>query len=141
MARKKLNKILVSACLAGINCRYDAGNKLNQSILNLVKQRLTVTVCPEQLAGFSTPREPAEQKNGKVFNRTGEDLTDQYIQGAKKALRIAQLHGCKKAILKEKSPMCGVNKIYDGIFNDRITKGSGILTQLLRKNGIKVKGI
>ncbi|VVB79622.1 Uncharacterised protein [uncultured archaeon] len=129
---------IVSACLAGINCRYDGKSKPCQDIINLVKQGKAIPVCPEQLGGLSTPRNIAEQKREKVFTKDGKDITAQVIKGAEEALKIAKLANCTEAILKSKSPSCGCGKIYDGTFSGKLIDGDGVFTKFLKKNNIKV---
>ncbi|KGK87679.1 DUF523 domain-containing protein [Clostridium sp. HMP27] len=134
---------LVSSCLAGVNCRYDGDNNENKDILNLVKEGKAIAVCPEQLAGLSTPRVPCEiivGKNGnkKIVNKDGEDLTKEFMTGAEKTLAVAKAIGIKKAILKSKSPSCGCGSIYDGTFSGKLIKGNGFTTELLIKSGFEV---
>jgi uncharacterized protein YbbK (DUF523 family) len=135
---KKEEIILCSACLLGVNCRYDGKNKLNKKIIKLAKKKILIPVCPEQLGGLPTPREPAEQKGKKIITKSGKDVTKYFKRGAKEVLKIAKLFKIKKAILKQKSPSCGCGKIYDGTFSGKIIKGDGVLTLLLKKNGIEV---
>jgi uncharacterized protein YbbK (DUF523 family) len=130
--------IIVSACLAGIKCRYDGKAIHCEKVINLIKQGKAIPVCPEQLGGLTTPRFPAEQKGNKVFAKNGEDVTTKFKFGAKEALKIAILAKCKSAILKSKSPSCGLDKIYDGTFSEKLINGDGIFTQILKKNNIKV---
>ncbi len=134
--------ILVSACLVGINCKYSGGNNYNQKIFNLVKEGKAIPICPEQLGGLKTPRKPAEIKNidGKryVINNEGEDVTENFERGAIEVLNLAQNLNIKTAILQPRSPSCGVNKIYSGNFDDKLTDGNGILAELLIQNGVKV---
>ena len=130
--------ILISACLANIPCRWDGKAKPNNRIIELVKSGQAILVCPEQLGGLTTPRDPAEIKDGKVITNKGKDVTIEFIKGAEVVLDIAHQYGCKKAILKAKSPSCGKNEIYDGTFSDNLVKGYGITTSLLLKNGIDV---
>jgi uncharacterized protein YbbK (DUF523 family) len=129
---------LVSACLAGYRCNYKGESKLNESIIELVKRGEAISVCPEQLGGLTTPREPAEQRDGKVFTKSGKDVTENFSNGAYEVLRIAVLYNCTEAILKSKSPSCGCGQIYDGTFSGNLIKGNGITTELLKANGIKV---
>lgn len=131
-------KILVSACLVGINCRYDCKSKTNPLIVDLLNQGLALPVCPEQLGGLSTPRSPAEIVGDKVITAEGIDVSASYEEGAQEALKLAQAQGIKKAILKSKSPMCGKDLIYDGQFSGSLTSGHGILTKLLLANGFEV---
>ena len=134
---------LVSSCLAGINCRYDAGNNVNEKVLNLVKQGKAVMVCPEQLGGLLAPRvccEIVKNKNGdiKVMGKDGQDYTKEFMDGAEKTLLIAKISGSEKAILKSRSPSCGYGLIYDGTFSGKLTGGNGLTAELLGKNGIKI---
>ena len=129
---------LVSACLLGIKCRYDGKSKPCQKVIDLVKQGKAIPVCPEQLGGLETPRDPAEQRGNKVFTNKGKDVTTKFNQGAKEALKIALLTNCKEAILKSKSPSCGSNLVYDGTFSGKLIKGDGVFAKLLKKNNIKV---
>jgi len=130
--------IIVSACLAGINCRWDGQARPSLKVIKLVKQGKAIPVCPEQLGGLTTPRTPAEQKGNKVFTKDGKDVTSQFKRGANEALKIAKLANCQGAILKAKSPSCGCGKIYDGSFCGKLIKGDGVFAKLLKKNKIKV---
>lgn len=139
---------LISACLAGCECRYDGKASTVQNFVEMVEQGNAVFVCPEQTGGLSTPRPPAEIVGGdgedvldgkaKVITNTGEDVTSQFIKGAYEALRAAKLIGAKEAILKESSPSCGSAKIYDGTFSACKITGNGVTAALLRRNGIHV---
>lgn len=134
--------ILVSSCLAGINCKYNGGNNYNEKIFNLVKEGKAIPVCAEQLGGLTTPRIASEIKyiDGKkyVINKAGEDVTEQFEKGAKEILDLAKKLNITKAILKAKSPSCGKGKIYNGEFNGELIDGNGILANLLLENGIEV---
>jgi len=129
---------ICSACLLGIECRYDGEEKKNKKVVSLSQKEILMPVCPEQLGGLSTPREPAEQKGKRVFTKSGKDVSENFKRGAKQVLRIAKLYDIKEAILKQRSPSCGCGQIYDGTFSGRIIKGDGVATSLLKKNGIKV---
>jgi uncharacterized protein YbbK (DUF523 family) len=129
---------LCSACLLGINCRYDGKSKPNEKILELSKKETFVLVCPEQLGGLPTPRIQSEIRDGKVFNLAGEDVTENFQKGAEETLKLAKKHNLKEAILKQRSPSCGCGQIYDGTFSGKVIEGWGITADLLRKNGIKV---
>jgi len=130
--------LIVSACLAGIKCSYKREAKLCSKVIDLIKSGQAIPICPEQLGGLSTPREPAEQKGDKIVTISGKDVTDQFIDGANECLRIARLFACKKAILKARSPSCGVGKIYDGTFTRKLILGDGVLAKLLKANGVEV---
>lgn len=132
--------VLISGCLLGLCCRYDGKSKLNENISALSEKYYLIPVCPEQLGGLKTPRNPSEIINGRVISSAGDDVTAEYRRGAEEALRLARLFGCKKAILKEHSPSCGFGKIYDGSFSGTLIDGSGIAAALLAENGIAVFG-
>jgi len=129
---------LCSACLLGINCRYDGKIIPNDEVIRLAKKEILIPVCPEQLGGLSTPREPSEQKGEKVITILGVDVTRNFIKGAEQVLTLAQIYGIKEAILKQESPSCGCGRIYDGTFSNRLIQGDGVTTILLKKNKIKV---
>ena len=137
--------ILVSACLLGINCKYSGDNNESEKVKEYLKDKHFVLVCPEQLGGLTTPREPAEiilkDKTGdqdKVINNKNIDVTDNFKKGAEETLKIAQIYECKEAILKEGSPSCGSSLIYDGTFSGKKIPGQGVTTALLKQNNIKV---
>ena len=137
--------ILISACLVGINCKYNGGNNFKEKALELVKKGEAIPICPEQLGGLPTPRVAAEIKiiNGKrkVINNKGEDVTENFERGAKEVLKLAKSLNIKKAVLKSRSPSCGKGKIYDGNFNGELVDGNGILAQMLIDNGIEIADI
>ena len=129
---------IVSACLCGINCKYNGRNNLNPAVLKLVKEGKAIPVCPEQLGGLPTPRIPSERKNGKVINKEGIDVTKNFQDGSNEVLKLCKELNIKTCILKSKSPSCGYGEIYDGNFNGTLTKGNGVLTDMLIDNGIEV---
>jgi uncharacterized protein YbbK (DUF523 family) len=130
--------IIVSACLAGIKCAWDGKSRPSQKVIDLVKEGKAIPVCPEQLGGLTTPRPPAEKKENKIITKDGKDITKEFKKGANEALKIALLVNCKKAILKAKSPSCGLNKIYDGTFSKTLISDNGIFAEFLKKHNIKV---
>ncbi|WP_103602060.1 DUF523 domain-containing protein [Campylobacter concisus] len=133
-------KVLISACLAGINCKFNGENNLlDRGILDEISKKYHLLfVCPEVFGGLSTPREPAEMKGGLVVTKTAKDVSENFKSGAKICLKIAKLNGCKKAILKARSPSCGSGQIYDGSFSKKLIFGDGIAAKLLKENGILV---
>jgi uncharacterized protein YbbK (DUF523 family) len=133
--------IIVSACLAGIPCRYNGGSCPNPEVMALLKEGKAIPVCPEQLGGLATPREPVELSGGKAKTRGGRDHTKQFKRGSEAVARLAKLVGAKEAILCEKSPSCGVEKIYDGTFSGTLCPGEGLCTKLLRQMGLKVRAV
>lgn len=130
--------VLISACLCGCNCKYNGKNNLNEKCLKILKEKKGIPVCPEQLGGLKTPRVPSEIKEEKVITKDLEDVTKNFVNGAKEALKLAKLVDCKIAILKDGSPSCGSNYIYDGSFTGNKVEGRGITAKLLEENGIKV---
>ncbi|WFD09488.1 DUF523 domain-containing protein [Tepidibacter hydrothermalis] len=141
--------ILVSACLIGVDCKYNGGNNKNDKLMEYLKDKMVIPVCPEQLGGLCTPRIPAEIVGGsaedvidgkaKVINKENQDVTEEFLKGAYETLKICRTLGIKKAVLKEKSPSCGTNQVYDGSFKSKIIDGYGITAVLLIKDGIDLK--
>lgn len=133
-----MEKILVSACLLGVNCKYNGLNNLNHSICKLSEKFDLIPICPEVDGGLDVPRCPSEIKDGKVFMNNGNDVTSFFQKGAKTALDKAKGNNIKYAIMKEKSPSCGLRLIYDGSFSNKLINGNGICTKMLLENNIKV---
>ena len=129
---------LCSACLLGIDCKWDGKSKPNEKVVELSRREILIPICPEQLGGLPTPREPSEQLGDKVTTKSGKDVTEQYSRGANETLKIARFYKIKKAILKQKSPSCGCGKTYDGTFTGKLIDGDGVTTALLKRNGIEV---
>lgn len=130
--------ILVSACLLGVNCRYDGGSNDAPALQPLLQEHHLIPVCAEQLGGLPTPRVPAERCGDAVITRDGRDVTAEFTAGAEEVLRLAERFGCKIAILKAKSPSCGRGRIYDGSFTRTLTDGDGVCAELLQRHGIRV---
>ena len=134
--------ILVSACLLGINSKYDGTNNYLEKLDEYLKGEEFIFMCPEQLGGLCTPRNPSEIKyvdgKRKVFSNDGVDVTENFEKGAQEVLNICKKYNIKKAILKSGSPSCGYGKIYDGTFSGNKIDGNGITTELLLENGIEV---
>ena len=137
---------LISACLCGVNCKYNGANNYNEKCNKLFISGKAVLICPEQLGGLTTPRVPSElqgnakdviEGKGKVITKEGLDVTMEFIKGAKEVVKIAKKIPVSAAILKEGSPFCGVNFVYDGSFNEKKVKGRGITTEMLNEIGIK----
>lgn len=129
---------IVSACLAGVPCRYDGKANSHPYVQDLVREGKAIMVCPEQLGGLTTPRACAEIREGKVIDQTGKDVTEAFQLGAQYTLEIAQMYDCSKAILKAKSPSCGCGKIYNGKFEGQLIDGDGLTGALLKMHGISV---
>lgn len=131
--------VLVSACLLGICCRYDGKTKPNEKVMALAENETLIPVCPEQLGGRPTPRNPVEISNGRVIEKNGLEHTNAFVKGAGEVLKIAKINNVKYAILKSNSPSCGFKKIYDGTFSKTLIDGNGITAELLSRNGIEIK--
>ena len=134
-------KYLISACLVGKKCNYKGKSNVVKKIKEIYKKGDAILVCPEILGGLKTPRESAEivECDGKVVKlSSGKDVTEAFVIGAGKALKIAKENRIEIAILKAKSPSCGCGQIYDGTFSKNLIDGDGITTSLLKLNGIKV---
>ncbi len=137
-----MKKLAVSGCFL-YRCRYDGreyeNEKLQGYLQNLIDQGyVLIPICPEQMGGLCTPRTRAEILNDKVIDKNGNELTANFKCGAEQALSIMKLQNIDTAILKQKSPSCGVGKIYDGSFSGIIIEGNGVTAQLLIDNNIKV---
>ena len=140
--------IIVSACLAGVNCRHDGKNKEDVLIQKLISKRLAVPLCPEVLGGRPVPRVPCEISGGTaeqvlagtatVRDKNGRDVTHEVLDGVKIFMKAVARMNVTAVILKTKSPSCGKGKIYDGTFTGKMTDGNGVLTAVLLKEGIKV---
>ena len=140
--------VLVSACLAGRACRFDGSSNPDDEVARLVAEGRAVLVCPEVDGGLGTPRPAAEIAGGdgrdvldgtaRVLTQRGDDVTDAYVKGARRALRAAQEAGARAAILKARSPSCGKGAVYDGSFSRTLRDGNGVTAALLMGNGIDV---
>ncbi len=136
----KKEKILVSACLLGLSCRYDGKSKPCDGVIALKDRYELVPFCPEIYGGLPTPRVGSERVGDRVLMQNGNDVTENYRRGAKEAYKLCQALDIKKALLKERSPSCGLGKIYDGSFNHTLTDGDGVAAEYLKNNGITVIG-
>lgn len=130
-------KIMVSACLAGENCKYNGGNNRNEKVLQLIAENEVILVCPEQLGGLPTPRVPSEIKDGVVTSRDGRIVDSQFRTGAVKCLEIAMREKPELIVLQSRSPSCGIKQRYDGTFTGTLTDGPGVTAKLLMENGFR----
>lgn len=160
-------KIMVSACLAGENCKYarsneesaspclherpfdecrdteyevrgNGGNNRHEKVLQLMQNHEVITVCPEQMGGLPTPRIPAEIRDGLVTARDGRIVDGEFRSGAEKCLEIARQEQPDLIVLQSRSPSCGVKQRYDGTFTGTLVEGAGVTAQLLMENGFRV---
>lgn len=140
--------VIVSACLAGIHCKYSGRHSACAGVVEMMQRGEAIPVCPEQLGGCMTPRPVVEIRGGtgadvldgkcRVMRKDGEDATEAFVRGAEEVLMIARLCGAQKAILKARSPSCGCGKIYDGTFSGKLIDGNGVTAELLLRHGIRV---
>ena len=130
-------KIMVSACLAGENCKYNGGNNRNEKVLQLMEGNEVITVCPEQMGGLPTPRVPSEIRDGVVTAENGRIVDEEFRVGAAKCLKIALREQPDLIVLQSRSPSCGVKQRYDGTFTGTLKDGSGVTAELLMENGFR----
>lgn len=136
---------LVSACLIGINCRFDGNNSLSQKVIDFLDGKEYIPICPEQLGGLPTPRPPCRFYGGdgdavlragaRLVNSDGVDVTENFKKGAEESLKIARATKSTHAVLKERSPSCGAGEIY---IDDGLARGMGVTAALLKKEGIEI---
>jgi len=139
------NTVLISACLLGINCRYDGRQNYSKNAGRFLKGKPLIPFCPEIYGGLGIPREPAEIRDGsgenvlnntsKVITRSGKDVTENFLHGSREGLKICKRMNTKIALLKEKSPSCGVKRIY---FMNRLKHGKGVFAAMLSQNNIEI---
>jgi uncharacterized protein YbbK (DUF523 family) len=140
--------ILVSACLAGVETRYDATHRLNEKIRELVMSGRALPLCPEVMGGRKIPREPVEITGGtgrdvlsgraRIVDKKGGDHTAEIAAGVEDFVKAAKSMGVTAVILKEKSPACGVKKIHDGTFTGTLVAAPGLLAAALERENIKI---
>ena len=142
ISEQPIKKILISSCFLGERVRYSGVVKplVNQLLQQWQKQGRLIAICPEVISGLAVPRPPAEidQATKQVITIDSIDVTEQFAKGAKIALRLCQQHNIQLALLKESSPSCGSNTIYDGTFRQQKIIGEGVTTKVLREHGIIV---
>lgn len=129
---------MCSACLLGFACRFDGRAKTNERLVALAGRMTLVPFCPEQMAGFPTPRPSAEERDGRIIESTGADVTEQFARGAAMAVEVARLSGARRAVLRTKSPSCGAGLIPSGEFNDTFITGDGVTARALKAAGLEV---
>ena len=130
-------KIMVSACLASENCKYNGGNNRNEKVLQLMAENEGITVCPEQMGGLPTPRVPSEIRDGVVTAKDGRIVDAEFRAGAAKCLEIAVREQPDLIVLQSRSLSCGVKQRYDGTFSGTLIDGAGVTAQLLIEHGFR----
>ena len=133
-------KVMISACLLGVCCRYDGQGKEHPLVQQLAQRCELIPICPEQLGGLPTPRPSAERRGDGAFTQAGQDVTAEFLRGAKECGKLARQLGVAAAVLKERSPSCGSGEIYDGTFSEKLVEGDGITAQMLKNLGVAVYG-
>ena len=133
-----LKKIVVSACLLGRNCKYNGGNNYNQAVVDFVQGKEVIEVCPEMLAGLGVPRTPIEIVNGTVLDKNGNNVDVPLRRATEEILDMLRGEEIDCAILKSRSPTCGVKEIYDGTFSGKLIPGMGVLAEALDRAGYTV---
>jgi uncharacterized protein YbbK (DUF523 family) len=128
-------KIIVSACLLGENCKYSGGNNYDAKVVEFVQGREVIRVCPEVLAGLGIPRTPMEIVSGVLIDRNGNCIDGPVRQAVAQILEQIKDEDIECAILKSRSPTCGVHQVYDGTFSGKVVPGSGVLAQALKDAG------
>ena len=131
-------KIAVSACLLGENCKYNGGNNYSKKLVEFLKGKEVISICPEVLGGLSIPRKPAEIVDGEVKLENGKSVEYEFKKGAQIALEKVIGNQADLVILQSRSPSCGVNNIYDGSFSGKLIDGKGVFAKLLEENNIDV---
>lgn len=131
-------KVLVSSCIIGVNCKYNGKNNKNQLVLDFLKDKEVIDICPERLANMSIPRPCAEIVNGMVMDENGNNVNVEYNNAVTMALSKIQNEDIDFAILQSRSPTCGVNQIYDGSFSGKLISGMGLFAKALKQRGYKV---
>ena len=134
-------KVIVSACLAGDNCKYKGGNNLNQKMMDFLRSHEIIKVCPEVLGGLPIPRPSAKIVEGQVMNTQGKNITKEFTLGAQRAFEIVTKENPDLIILQSRSPSCGIKQIYDGSFSGRKILGHGLFASLCIEAGYKVLDI
>ena len=84
-------KILVSACLMGRLCKYNAGHNFRQAVADLAQKHELVEVCPEVMGGRTIPRKCIEIRNGRFIEADGTDVDAEVRDGVCQALEIAKM--------------------------------------------------
>ncbi len=131
-----MEKLIISACLLGTNCKYNGGNNYVNIVEELKKKYELIPICPEVMGGLDIPRISAEIKDGIVINKEGIDVSSYFNKGALMVLDTIKKLNIKYAVLKDGSPSCGSTYIYDGSFNNIKISGMGITAKALYEKGI-----
>jgi len=131
-------KVIVSACLLGENCKYNGGNNYSERVAAFLADKEIIPVCPEILAGLGVPRVPIEIQSGVIVDKNGRSVDTALRSAIGELVSSVDPDEIECAILKSRSPTCGVKEIYDGSFSGRLISGMGALAEALSDIGVKV---
>lgn len=131
-------KVLVSSCVMGKNCKYNGGNNYNPKVMEFLKDKDVIEICPELLANLPIPRPSAELVDGVVMSINGENVDKEYRHAVEISMKEIEHMDIDLVILQSRSPTCGVNQVYDGSFTGKLVKGQGLFAQALIKAGYKI---
>ncbi len=134
-------KYAISACLLGENCKYNGGNNYREELVEFLKDKDYIVVCPEVYGGMSTPRLPSEQNGKKVINSLQEDVTSFFEKGTRLAISKLKQSQVDIFVGMSRSPSCGVNEVYDGTFTKKLIAGDGMFVRKCRENGVEVMDV
>ena len=133
-----MTKVLVSGCLLGENCKYNGGNNYNPRIVEFLKDKEVISVCPEIMAGMGCPRNPIEIVDGVLTDCHGKNVDALIRKSVMEIMERIRDEEIQCAILQSRSPTCGVNQVYDGTFSGKLIPGSGVFAKSLMDAGYLV---
>ena len=133
-----MTKILVSGCLLGENCKYNGGNNYNPRVVEFLKDKEVISICPEMMAGMGCPRNPIEIVNGVLTDCHGKNVDSLIRKSVMEIMERIRDEEIQCAVLQSRSPTCGVNQVYDGTFSGKLIPGSGVFAKSLMDAGYLV---
>ena len=133
-----MTKILVSGCLLGENCKYNGGNNYNPRVVEFLKGKEVISICPEMMAGMGCPRNPIEIVDGVLTDCHGKNVDSLIRKSVMEIMERIRDEEIQCAILQSRSPTCGVNQVYDGTFSGKLVPGSGVFAKSLMDAGYLV---
>ena len=133
-----MTKILVSGCLLGENCKYNGGNNYNPRVVEFLKDKEVISICPEMMAGMGCPRNPIEIVDGVLTDCHGKNVDSLLRKSVMEIMERIRDEEIQCAILQSRSPTCGVNQVYDGTFSGKLIPGSGVFAKSLMDAGYLV---
>lgn len=133
-----MTKVLVSGCLLGENCKYNGGNNYNPRVVEFLKGKEVISICPEIMAGMGCPRNPIEIVDGVLTDCHGKNVDSLIRKSVMEIMERIRDEEIQCAILQSRSPTCGVNQVYDGTFSGKLIPGSGVFAKSLMDAGYRV---